>query len=324
MAGTVRKRTVFFFEIVEAKDGQPRMEPQPWRDFLDRVATSEPHERMVRSADDQLVGIVDASAAADHLQLAKITGEVPHQIDHNNGTIEALQLAAGTDVVHVTTLCFLPYGNIIGALHGGFSAPRVSAITKWLNGIGLPCGEVVLKPVIHARAREKLDRIEAVSEFTVQFEGAPADTVSALSARGDLADSLRSFGQRHPDTSITLSLKVPRRGGRLSKLRRNRAATQLRSDVLQFMPDLDEWMDESGVVRSVSGQVAVRDPHRQSLEYEPLDFLAHRITAQCDVPVAFTDGRSVDLRYAVDAIFTAARTHERALQEACQYRPLTE
>ncbi|MFI2264458.1 hypothetical protein [Streptomyces tubercidicus] len=322
MARTVRKRTVLFFEVVEAKRGQPRMEHQDWRSFLNRVATSESYECVVRSADDQLVGVIDSAVPVYHLQLAKITGEVPHQLDRSNGTIEALQVAAGKDVVHVTTICFLPYANIIGVLPGGFSAPRVSAITKWLNGVGLPWGEVALKPVIHARAREKLNRIEAVTEFTVQLEGAPADTVSALSAHGGLADSLRSFGQRHPDTSITLSLKVPQRGSRLSAMRRNRAATELRTDVLQFMPDLDEWVDESGVIRSVTGRVAVRDPHRQSLEYEPLDFLAHRITAQCDVPLAFTDGRSVDLRYAVDEIFAAARTHEQALQEACQLRPL--
>ncbi|UQA97321.1 hypothetical protein [Streptomyces halobius] len=322
MARAVRKRTVFFFEIVEAKDGQPRMDPQPWRSFLDRIAALEPHKRTITSGDDQLVGVVDPAMPEDHLLLAKITGEVPHQLDHGNGTIEALRLAAGTDVAHVTTICFLPYGNIIGALHGGFSAPRVSAIAKWLNQVGLPCGEISLKPVIHARAREKLNRIEAVSELTVSLEGAPADSVSALNANSELGASLRSFGQRHPDTAITLSLKVPQRGRGLNLFRRNRAATQLRSDVLQFIPDLDEWMDESGVVRSVSGRVAVRDPHRQSLEYEPLDFLAHRITAQCDVPVQFTDGRSVDLTFAVNAVFEAARTHEEALQEACQRRPL--
>ncbi|MEV6482826.1 hypothetical protein [Streptomyces sp. NPDC051576] len=322
MAGTMRKRTVFFFEIVEAKNHQPRMEPQDWRGFLDRISAAPPDERSVQSGEDRLIGAVDAATSEDHLLLAKITGEVPHQLDHSNGTIEALRLAAGTDVVHVTTLCFMPYGNIIGTLHGGFSAPRVSAITKWLNGVGLPWGEVVLKPVIHARAREKLNRIEAVSELTVQLEGAPADSVGALNAQSELGHSLRSFGQRHPDTAITLSLRVPRRGGRLSLVRRNRAATQLRSDVLQFIPDLDEWMDESGVVRSVNGQVAIRDPHRQSLEYEPLDFLEHRITAQCDVPVAFTDGRSVDLQFAVNAVFGAARTHAQELQEACQHRPL--
>lgn len=171
MARTVRKRTVLFFEVVEAKRGQPRMEHQDWRSFLNRVATSESYECVVRSADDQLVGVIDSAVPVYHLQLAKITGEVPHQLDRSNGTIEALQVAAGKDVVHVTTICFLPYANIIGVLPGGFSAPRVSAITKWLNGVGLPWGEVALKPVIHARAREKLNRIEAVTEFTVQLEG---------------------------------------------------------------------------------------------------------------------------------------------------------
>lgn len=181
----------------------------------------------------------------------------------------------------------------------------------------------MLKPVIHAGAREKLKRIEAISEFTVQLEGAPADTISDLPVRSGLSDSLRSFGKRHPDTSITLTLKVPRRGGLLSKIRKNRATTQLRSDVLQFMPDLDEWVDESGVVRSVSGQVAVRNPDRQALEYEPLDFLSHRVTAQCQVPTGLTDGRSVDLRYSVEAILQAAREHEQALRDACRRGPIT-
>jgi hypothetical protein len=316
MAGTVRKRTVFFFEIVEAKNGQPRMEPQPWRSFLDGIATAQPHERVVQSGDDRLVGVVEPANPADHLQLAKITGEVPHQLDHSNGTIEALQVAVGKDVVHVTTICFLEFGNIIGTLHGGFSAPRVSAITKWLNGVGLPCGEVALKPVIHARAREKLNRIEAVSEFTVRLEGAPADTISALRASSEVGDSLQRVGRRHPDTDITLTMKVPRRGGRLSRIRRNRALTELRRDVLEFIPDLDEWVDESGVVRDVNGRVAIRDPHRQSLQYEPLDFLAHRITAQCDVPIGFTDGRSVDLGFAVNAVFDAAADHRQELEDA--------
>lgn len=34
--------TVYFFEVVEAKDGQPRMEPQPWRNFLDRPLAYRP------------------------------------------------------------------------------------------------------------------------------------------------------------------------------------------------------------------------------------------------------------------------------------------
>ena len=316
MATQTRRRTVIFYEVVASKDQHPRMEPQDWRTFLDGIAAAEPGRRTVPSGEDQLIGAVDTVSSADHLLLARLTGEVPHQFNHGNGTIEALQLEAGTDVVHVTTICFLPYGNIIGTLQGGFSAPRASAIAKWLNGVGLPCGEVELRPVIHARAREKLERIEAVSEFTVQLEPAPADSVTALRAHSELGDGLRLFGRQHPDTAVTLSLKVPERGGRLSKRRRNRAEDQLRRDVMHFIPDLDEWVDDSGVVRSVTGRVASRDPARQQLAYEPLDFLAHRITAQCEVPVRFTDGRSVDLGFAVEAVFGAARTHETALREA--------
>lgn len=316
VAATVRKRTVFFFEIVEARKDRPRLAPQDWRGFLDGVASAEPFERTVRSGEERLIGAVDPGTAADHLLLAKITGEVPHQFNHSSGTIEALRLAAGTDVVHVTTICFLPYGNVIGTLHGGLSAPRVSAITKWLNGVGLPCGEVELRPVIQARAMELLNRVEAVTELTVELEPAPADSITALRAQSELGSALRLIGRQHPDTQVSLSLKVQRRGGRTSRRRRNQAAVQLRSDVLRFLPDLNEWVDDSGVVRSVSGQVAVRDPQRQELLVQPLDFLAHRIAAQVDVPVALTDGRSVDLQFAVQAVFRAAREHEEQLREA--------
>ncbi|MFF8614575.1 hypothetical protein [Streptomyces sp. NPDC015350] len=318
MTRSTRKRTVFFFEIVRASPEESRMAPQPWREFLDGIAARDPWERTVVSGEDKLVGFVDPDTPENHLLVAKTTGEVPHQLNREHGTIGALQLPDGTDVAHVTTLCFLPYGNLVGALYGGMSAPRVSALTKWLNGVGLPCNPVLLKPVIHAGAREALNRIEAISEFTVTLEGAPADTLSNLRANAELGRSLGNLGRRHPDTSITLSLKVPRRGNPLSRLRRNRAATRLRNDVLEFMPDLDEWVDESGVVRSVTGQVAVRDPFRQSLAYEPLDFLSHRITAQVEVPVALTDGRSVDLAFAVRTVFDAARTHEQALNDACR------
>lgn len=316
MTTQTRRRTVLFFEIVRAGNPQPRMGQQEWRGFLDGIGTAEPRRRTVPNNGEQLIGAVDAASTADHLLLARLTGEVPHQFNHGSGTIEALQLEAGKDVVHITTICFLPYGNIIGTLQGGFSAPRASAIANWLNRMGLPCGEVELRPVIHAQARKKLDRIEAISEFTVKLEPAPADSITALRGDSELGDALRRFGREHPDVAVTLSLKVAERGSRLSRRRRNQAEDQLRRDVMHFLPDLDQWVDDSGVVRSVAGRVGTRDPSRQQLTYDALDFLAHRITAQCEVPIRFTDGRSVDLAFAIEAVLGAARTHETELREA--------
>lgn len=316
MAERTRRRTVLFFEIVQAGKPHPRMRGQDWRAFLDGIAATEPQLRTVPSGEEKLIGAVDEGSSADHLLLAKVTGEVPHQFNHGSGTIETLQLAAGTDVVHVTTICFLPYGNIIGTLQGGFSAPRVSAIARWMNGMGLPWGEVELRPLIHARAREKLERIEAVTEFTVQLEPAPVDSTTALRAQSELGNYMRRIGREHPDVAVSLSLKIPERGSRLSRRRRNQAADQLRRDVMHFIPDLDEWVDDSGVVRSATGRVATRDPSREGLSYEPLDFLAHHITAQCEVPVRFTDGRSVDLGFAVEAVLGAAQENEALLREA--------
>ncbi|GAB2894657.1 hypothetical protein [Streptomyces mayteni] len=316
MAAT-RKRTAYFFEIVRSHGEHPRMTPQDWSAFLAEVKAKPPVERTIVSGDDRLIGAVDEGTSADHLLLAKITGEVPHQFNHGSGTIEALRLATGTDVVHVTTICFLPYGNVIGTLSGGLSAPRVSAITKWLNGVQLPCGEVELRPVIHADARKVLDQMEAVTELTVELEPAAPDSATALRETSDFGRMMREIGRQHPGTEVSLTLRVAQRGAKkLDPRRRNQAAAGLRRDVLSFMPDLDEWVDEEGVVRSVSGRVSVRDPYRQTLVTQPLDFISERITAQVDVPVAYTDGRSVDLRFAVEAVLKAAQDHDGRLREA--------
>lgn len=312
---TTRDRTVQFFEIVQAKTAMPRMSPQDWGGLLRSLRDRPLRDRMVTSGIEPLIGAIDPLQTAPHLILAKVRRDVPHQINFDDGTLSQLQLAANRGLVDVTTLHFLSFGNVVATLGGGISAPRLSAINRWLNGMQLFRDEVELRPVVNERSRDKLDRADAVDRVSVKIQPEAYDSSSALRSSSDLGDAVSRMHEQYPEMTVTLTLEVPKRGGMLSNLRRNRGQHRLLEATRALASDIDDWLSTSDVVESARVEAHIVEFGEVSKE-EQIDFVAERITAKCAVPDASTDGHSIDIHIALTRLVEVSRRLERELRAA--------
>lgn len=263
MAARNRDRIVHFYEIADgsADDATPsRLPHRDWGAHIRRLCGGTPQQRTVRSGDDILIGAVDPHQTAPHLLLAKVRQDVPQLIDHVDGTLGRLQLAADKELVDVTTVYFLPFGNVVATMAGGISAPRVQALRRWLDGMRAAAPDVrdiALRPVVNARSREKLAHAAAIERLAVRISPEPYDSPSSLRASSDLGTALSRLHEDNPDMVITLTLEVPKKSRSLVPRRRARGHQRL----------LDSTRALANDIERLAGQLRRRRHSRRSGSY---------------------------------------------------------
>ncbi|MFD6968322.1 hypothetical protein [Streptomyces sp. NPDC059949] len=316
MAARNRDRTVQFYQVADAKEPDaPRLPRQDWGATLRRLRDMPLPDRRVESGGETLIGAVDPLQPAPHLLLAKVRRDVPQQINFDDGSFSHLQLAANQGLVDVTTVYFLSFGNVMATMSGGISAPRVSAIQRWFNGMHLMSEEIELRPVVDARSREKLARANAVETLTIRVQPEPQDSPTALRGSSDLGAAISRMHEDYPDMTITLTLEVPKKRRWYSPRRRSRGQRQLLDSTTAFARDIGDWLDNSDAVDTARATAHIDDWNQQATD-EKIDFVAERITAKCRVPLESTDGHSVDLHVALTELARVAHEHERILRAA--------
>ncbi|ANH92280.1 MULTISPECIES: hypothetical protein [Streptomyces] len=319
MAARNRDRIVHFYEIADADapDGA-RLPHRDWAEHIRRLCAQPLARRTVPAGEDILIGAVDPHQTAPHLLLAKSRQDVPQLINHVDGTLSRLQLAADKELVDVTTVYFLPFGNVVATMAGGISAPRAQALKRWLEGIRVAAPDVrnlVLRPVVNARSREKLQHAVAIEKLTVKIAPEPADSPSTLRASSDLGTAISRMHTDNPDMVITLTLEVPKKSGILSTRRRARGHNQLLGSTRVFASDIEDWLDNSDVVDTAAAQARMEAWHSEA-DDEKIDFVSERITAKCVVPFSSGDGHAIDLQVALNKLEGVSLENERVLRAA--------
>ncbi|MGW7293156.1 hypothetical protein ACWGIB_12335 [Streptomyces xiamenensis] len=315
MAARNRDRTVHFYQVCDTKDDAPPLPVQDWGVLLRRLRDMPLRDRTVLWNGETLIGAVDPLQPAPHLLLAKVRREAPQQINFDDGSFSHLQLAANQGLVDVTTVHFLSFGNVMATMSGGISAPRVSALQRWFNGMNLMSDEIELRPVVNARSREKLARASAVETLTVRVQPEPYDSPTALSQSSDLGAAIGRLHEEYPDMTITLTLEVPKKRRWYSPVRRSRGQRQLLDSTSAFARDIGDWLDNSDAVDVARATAHIEDWEQQAAD-EKIDFVAERITTKCQVPLESTDGHSVDLHFALVELARVAHEKERILRVA--------
>lgn len=301
--GHMKERTVGFYEIVSVGDGQAKRmsEPMDWDGMLSDLAQVEVSGRTV-DADARLVGTLVTHDMQDHLLLHRVkgAGEWLSVLNYRTGALRELEESAQEGYLDTSVICFLPFGNVVGIMQGGISAPSHKALETWLNGIGMFRDTLEVRPVVTHAEVEKLKSAAGASRVEVKVM---ANNMSALSGRtGGLARTLRVAGESYGEISVTMIISVPRKK-ELAKHREH------------LLADLAEISDVVTGAERARARLVFSDPGGPE-QTQLVELVEHSITAKRRVPATDAEGRSIRIVSAVDAILGAAAEHEETLQGA--------
>ncbi|MDT0382132.1 hypothetical protein RM572_25555 [Streptomyces sp. DSM 42041] len=300
----MKERTVGFYEIVTVKAGEARRIPElmDWDGALADLSRA-PVEGRSHEGDSHLVGSVRTYHMQDHLLLHRVkdAGEWLSVLNFDTGHLRELEQTAQEGYLDTSVICFLSFGNVVGIMQGGVSAPSHKGLETWLNGIGLfPGSQLQLRPVVAHSEIEKLKTASGASRVEVKVM---ANKLGALSdRRGGLARTLHVAGESYGEISVTMIISVPKK----KVLREHRE---------RLLADLEEISDVVTGAERARARLVYSDPggpeHTRLVE-----LVEHSITAKKRVPATDAEGNSIRIMSAVDAILGAAAEHEDALRLA--------
>jgi hypothetical protein len=307
----MKERTIGFFEIVTIRDGQAvRTEELDWDGSLGDISRV-PVSGRTFEADAQMVGTIATYDMQDHLLLHRVKdrGEWLSVMNWDTGNLRELEQNAHEGYLDTSVVCFLPFGNVIGIMQGARSAPSHRGLQAWLNGVQIFRGQQLeVRPVVSHVEAERLKAASGVSRVEVKVL---ANKMGALRTsdglRGGLARGLRAVVESYGEITVTMIISVPR-GKELAEHRE------------RLLADLDEISDIVSDAERARARLVYSDPggpERSQL----VELVEHSITAKKRVPATDSEGNSIRIMSAVDAILSAAAEHEEALREAVRRTP---
>lgn len=314
-----RKKTVAFYEVVRPKEaGDPRMRHLEWPTVLRNLAHLGMRQRRYTDGEDVYVGEPIEMHGTHHLVLARLRDGDVQQVDWDHGRIDDLQLEGNRHIVDTTIVCFLPFGNVIGAIQSSASAPRPTALQRWLNSMDSGIAEdLAIRPLVGKNAWEKINNAEAVHLFEMRLM--PGPTMFPADS-GGLGQFSRDAHRCNPDALITLTIKVPkqRRFGRDTS--RARGERRLREDVQRFMSEFGSLIGPDGSVDRAIAHVSLESSDG-SLAEDRINFVSDHITSRKTVTLRRSEGHAPWYEAAVHAVLDVASQHERELREAVSAVP---
>ncbi|MCS0639392.1 hypothetical protein NX801_27905 [Streptomyces sp. LP05-1] len=273
-------------------------------------------QRQYNSGDDIYVGDPISVQGRQHLVLARLRDGDIQQIDWERNNISDLQLDGNRSVVDTTIICFLSFGNVIGVIQGSASAPRPTALQRWLNSMNLVQEDLAVMPLVGKKAWDKLSSAEAVNLFEMRLR--PGQMVFPSDADG-LGGFSRQAHKQNPDALITLTMKIPKRRGFGRDSARSRGERRLREDVQSFISGFGSLVGPDGAVDRAIAHVTL-SASDGSLVEDKINFVSDHITAQKPVFLRRSEGQAPWYEAAVHAVLDVAAAHDAELRDAV--RPL--
>ncbi|WP_432049454.1 hypothetical protein [Verrucosispora sp. NA02020] len=305
MATTMRERTVQFYEIVDLVNAdQVRVHQRNWQSVLLEVGNAKLDERTHTTPDQTLVGTVHGSETeGDHLLLHKVKreGEWLSTMNMETGEWRELELRAAEGYLDTTVIAFLGFGNVIGLMQGSVSAPSHKSLENWINGLQIFTRPILVRALMTRAEVERLAVASGASRIEIRLGAHKAEALSKKDGR--LARMLRTAAQDFGDVKITVTISVPRGGGRDDE---RRVLREELSELADVMPDAAEVAKANLVYANAEGGEYVRLS----------EFVEHHITAKRRVPTVDDQGNSVRILSAVQVIMGASAEHEDELRRA--------
>lgn len=301
--GHMKERTVGFYEVAVVKDGKAQRIPEPmdWDGALSDLAQA-PVGARSHEGESRIVGTTFPHNMEDHLLLHRVkdAGEWLSVINFDTGDLRELEQSAHEGYLDTSVVCFLPFGNVVGIMQGGVSAPSHKSLETWLNGIQMfPGSQLQLRPVVAHSEIEKLKSAQGASRVEVKVMG---NKMGVLHERqGGLARLLRVY-DAYGEISVTMVISVPR-GKELNEHREH------------LLADLDEISDVVTGAERARARLVYSDPGGPE-QTRLVELVEHSITAKKRVPATDAEGNSIRIVSAVDAILAAAAEHEDTLRLA--------
>lgn len=302
--GHMKERTVGFYEVVVVRDGEAQRIPQPmdWDGALADLAQA-PVDARSHEGESRIVGTTFPHNMEDHLLLHRVkdAGEWLSVINFDTGDLRELEQSAHEGYLDTSVVCFLPFGNVVGIMQGGVSAPSHKSLETWINGIEMfPGSHLQLRPVVAHSEIEKLKSAVGASRVEVKVMGNKMGAL--LERRGGLARLLRVAGDAYGEISVTMVISVPR-------------GKELKEHREHLLADLDEISDVVTGAERARARLVYSDPGGPE-QTRLVELVEHSITAKKRVPATDAEGNSIRIVSAVDAILAAAAEHEDALRLA--------
>ncbi|NAS22386.1 hypothetical protein GT755_11905 [Herbidospora sp. NEAU-GS84] len=290
--------------MVVSESGTQRRYPQfAWEEFLAAQARSTVGERTF-DGNERLVGNTTTIEEEDHLLLHRVKGqgEWLSVMNWDTGEWRELESKASEGYLETSVICFLPFGNIVGIMQGSTSAPSHKALESWLNAMKVfGQADLTVRALISPAQIDRLRKAEGANKIEIRMG---ARKIDALNDRnGRLAGFLKRARQDYGDINVTLIISVPKGKGR----------SEDRQGLLNDLIDLEHVMP--GSADKARATLVYAEP--SGAEYTQLaEFVEHHVTAKRRVPAVDTEGNSIRILSAVDAILGVAAEHEAELRLA--------
>ncbi|MEU9255477.1 hypothetical protein AB0D66_26980 [Streptomyces sp. NPDC048270] len=306
----MKERTVGFYEVVIVKEGEAQRIPRPmdWDGALADLALA-PVAGRTYEGDSRIVGTTFPYNMEDHLLLHRVkdAGEWLSVINFDTGDLRELEQSAHEGYLDTSVVCFLPFGNVVGIMQGGVSAPSHKTLEAWLNGTQMfPDHQFQLRPVVAHSEIKKLKTAVGASRVEVKVMG---NKMGALheGQSGGLAQLLRVAGKTYGEISVTMVISVPR-------------GKELKEHRELLLADLAEISDVVTGAERARARLVYSDPGGPE-QTRLVELVEHSITAKKRVPATDAEGNSIRIVSAVDAILAAAAEHQDALRLAVDAGP---
>lgn len=276
--GHMKERTVGFYEVVVVKDGEAQRIPQPmdWDGALADLAQA-PVDARSHEGESRIVGTTFPHNMEDHLLLHRVkdAGEWLSVINFDTGDLRELEQSAHEGYLDTSVVCFLPFGNVVGIMQGGVSAPSHKSLETWINGIEMfPGSHLQLRPVVAHSEIEKLKSAVGASRVEVKVMGNKMGAL--LERRGGLARLLRVAGDAYGEISVTMVISVPR-------------GKELKEHREHLLADLDEISDVVTGAERARARLVYSDPGGPE-QTRLVELVEHSITAKKRVPATDAEG----------------------------------
>lgn len=237
MAAPRHQKTIAFFDILNADDGQqvPFAEVLTWDAALNHVS-NEPltHRTIQGTSGRELIGSPIFGIEHTHLLLHKARGDGDWMSRANltTGTVDELIAAQDERYVDSTVVCWVPDANRVAMLRGGSAAPTHNDLMHWFNAMKMFTDTTfVVSPVLRMAEVQRLHASDAAQRIDLRF----TSESQVQHTDGFIADRVSQLLQRYPGASVTLTVSMGRKKYRAGDA--DPRAT-LREDMVGLLPAL--------------------------------------------------------------------------------------